>query len=325
MEKQINLTDIEYSQRRHQTKKEIFLDHMDSVVPWEAWIEIIRPYYYEGKRGRKPQEIERMLRVLLLQTWYNLSDEGVEDALYDSYAMKKFAGIDFANGEQAPDATTLCKFRKILNENGLQEKMFRQLEGLLTEEGHIVQGGSIVDATIIEASSSRKNKEKKPDKEMHSTRKGTKWYFGMRAHIAVDPLNGYVHHIEVTPANTSETKIAPRLLRDTDTVVYGDAGYLKMERYDESGIERQYRIARQRGTFIRHYGDGLSYEIEKQIEKRKASMRCKVEYAFHVVKDVFKWRKTKYRGIYKNSCHANLLFASANLYMLTLVKDETKG
>ena len=316
MEKQMNFTDMEYSQRRHKTKKELFLERMETVVPWVAWVELVRPYYPDGKRGRRPQDIERMLRMLLLQTWFNLSDEGIEDALYDSYAMKQFVGINFDAGEQVPDATTLCKFRKLLNDNGLQMQMFRQLEALLKEQKLMVQGGSIVDATIIEASSSKKNKNNERDPEMHSTKKNTKWYFGLRAHIAVDPLHGYVHHLEVTPANTAEVKVAPNLLRDTDEVVYGDAGYLKMEDYDESGIERDYRIARQRGTFVRHYGDGLSYKFEMELERRKASVRCKVEYVFHIVKDVFKWRRARYRGIYKNSCQANLLFASANLYML---------
>lgn len=316
MEKQMNFTDMEYSQRRHKTKKELFLERMETVVPWVTWVELVRPYYPDGKRGRRPQDIERMLRMLLLQTWFNLSDEGIEDALYDSYAMKQFVGINFDAGEQVPDATTLCKFRKLLNDNGLQMQMFRQLEALLKEQKLMVQGGSIVDATIIEASSSKKNKNNERDPEMHSTKKNTKWYFGLRAHIAVDPLHGYVHHLEVTPANTAEVKVAPNLLRDTDEVVYGDAGYLKMEDYDESGIERDYRIARQRGTFVRHYGDGLSYKFEMELERRKASVRCKVEYVFHIVKDVFKWRRARYRGIYKNNCHANLLFASANLYML---------
>lgn len=320
MDNQMNFTDLEFAQRRHKTKKERFLEQMDKVVPWSAWIALIQPFYPDGRRGRKPQEIERMLRMLLLQTWFSLSDEGIEDALYDSYAMKTFIGINFDAGEQAPDATTLCKFRKLLNEHGLQKKMFRQLEDLLTEKGCMVQGGSIVDATIIEASSSKKNKEKQTDPEMHSTRKNTKWYFGMRAHIAVDPVHGYAHHVIVTPANTAEIKVAPKLLRDTDEVVYGDSGYLKMDRYDTSGIERQYRIVRQRGTFIRHYGKSIAYEIEKEIEKRKSSMRCKVEYVFHIVKDIFKWRRAKYKGISKNESHAHLLFASANLYMLASVK-----
>jgi len=315
MDRQNSFTDIEYSQRRRKTKREEFLEMMNEVVPWRAWVEIVKPYYPEGKKGRKPQDIERMLRMLLLQTWFNLSDEGVEDTIYDSYAMKQFLGIDFGNGEQVPDATTLCKFRKLLNENGIQQKLFAQIRDKLSDQGKMMHGGTIVDATIIEASSSRKNAEGKPDPEMHSVKKNTKWFYGMRAHIGADAGTGYVHHLSVTAANIAEVKVAPELLRKDDKVVYGDAGYLKMEDYTRDGIERDYRINRQLGTFKRCYGSGLSYGIEKQLEFRKSSIRCKVEYVFHIVKDIFKWRKVRYKGLVKNEGHANMLFASANLYM----------
>lgn len=258
-----------------------------------------------------------MLRMSMLQVWFSLSDEGVEDAIYDSYAMKSFMGIDFSAGEQTPDATTLCKFRKLLNEHGLQKKFFEQVQELLAKEGKLVSGGTIVDATIISAPSSTKNREKQRDPEMHSVKKNAKWYFGMRAHVGVDPMHGFVHTVVSTTANEAECKVAPRLLRPEDAVVYGDAGYLKMDRYVTDGVKREYRINRQRGMFKRHYGDGLSWQYEKELEKRKSSVRCKVEYVFRIVKDIFHWRKTRYRGIYKNACHAHLLFASANLYMLT--------
>lgn len=316
MEKQQNFTDMEYTNRRRTTKREAFLEKMDAMLPWKNWVALVAPYYPEGKRGRKPVEIERMLRMTMLQVWFSLSDEGIEDALYDSYAMKSFMGIDFSAGEQVPDATTLCKFRKLLNEHGLQKKFFEQVQELLGREGKLVSGGTIVDATIINAPDSTKNREKQRDPEMHSVKKNNKWYFGMRAHIGVDPVHGFVHTVVSTAANEAECKVAPRLLRPDDTVVYGDAGYLKMDRYVTDCIKREYRINRQRGTFKRHYGDGLSWQYEKELEKRKSSVRCKVEYVFHIVKDIFRWRKTRYKGIYKNDCHAHLLFASANLYML---------
>lgn len=316
MEKQQNFTDMEYTNRRRTTKREAFLEKMDATLPWKNWVALVAPYYPEGKRGRKPVEIERMLRMTMLQVWFNLSDEGIEDALYDSYAMKSFMGIDFSAGEQVPDATTLCKFRKLLNEHGLQKKFFEQVQELLGREGKLVSGGTIVDATIINAPDSTKNREKQRDPEMHSVKKNNKWYFGMRAHIGVDPVHGFVHTVVSTAANEAECKVAPRLLRPDDTVVYGDAGYLKMDRYVTDGVKREYRINRQRGTFKRHYGGGLSWQYEKELEKRKSSVRCKVEYVFHIVKDIFRWRKTRYKGIYKNDCHAHLLFASANLYML---------
>lgn len=315
MKKQYSLTDIEYGNRRRKTKREEFLERMDAVIPWSEWVEIIQPIYYVGHRGRKPIGIETMLRMTMLQEWFSLSDDGVEDAIYDSYAMRCFMGINF-NDSQVPDATTLCKFRKLLTDNNIQEKIFNQVQDVLAREGKLVHGGSIVDATIIEAPSSKKNRDKSADPEMHSVKKGTNWKFGMRVHIGVDPVHGFVHSVISTPANTSECKVAPKLLREDDKVVYGDAGYLKMERYVEDGIEREYRINRQVGTFKRHYGDSLAWAEERKLEQRKSSVRCKVEYVFHVVKDIFGWRKTKYKGIFKNHRHAQMLFASANLYML---------
>ena len=290
---------------------------MDAILPWEEWVELVRPYYASGKRGRPPMEIETMLRMLLLQVWFNLSDEAVEDAIFDSYAMKSFMGICFESGEQVPDATTLCKFRKLLSQHGLQRAIFEQVQNVLEKEGKQVRGGTIVDATIISAPESTRNAEGKRDPEMHSVRKGTKWYFGMRVHIGVDPLHGFVHSLTATAANAAEVKQTPNLIRMSDDVVYGDAGYCKTERQMKDGKERRYEINRQRGTFFRHYGDGLSWQEERKLEHRKSSVRCKVEYVFHIVKDIFGWRKARYRGIKKNEDYAYLAFASANLYMLT--------
>ncbi len=317
MNRQLSFTDMEYDKRRRTTRREEFLKKMDKLLPWANWVEIIRPYYPTGKHGRPPQEIEVMLRMLLLQVWFNLSDEGVEDAIYDSYSMKSFLGLRFETGEQVPDATTLCKFRKLLNKYNLQKAIFDEVQKVLAREGKQVRGGSIVDATIIEAPESRKNAERQRDPEMHSVKKGSQWYFGMRIHIGVDPLHGFAHTIIATSANCAEVKEGPKLLRDDDKVVYGDAGYCKMDRYDPKHEERRYEINRQRGTFKRHYGDGICWEEEKTREKRKSSIRSKVEYIFHIVKDVFHWRKTRYRGIEKNLNYGYLAFASANLYMLS--------
>ena len=313
----MSFTEMEYSQRQRATKRDIFLKEMDELIPWEESVAMITPYYPSGNRGRPPREIEQMLRMILLQTWFNLSDEGVEDAIYDSYAMKTFMRLDFAAGEQVPDATTLCKFRKLLTVNGLQKEFFDLVEKLLERSGKKVHGGTIVDATIIEASSSKKNREKQTDPEMHSVKKGKNYYFGMREHIGVDPVCGYVHTVVTTPANTSEVKVAPQLIRPDDVVVYGDAGYCKLERYVTDGVKRDYRINRQRGTFKRHYGDGLAWKEEKKLESRKSSVRCKVEFVFHIVKDIFHWRRARYKGIAKNHAFAQLAFASANLFLLS--------
>jgi IS5 family transposase len=278
-------------------------------------VNLIKAHYPEGKRGRKPKEIETMLRMMMLQTWFNLSDEGVEDAIYDSYAMSRFIGVDFASGEQVPDATTLCKFRRRLAENGLSEKMFKAINQVIEDNGRMMQGGTIVDATIINAPSSTKNAEKKRDPEMHQVKKNNEWYFGMRAHIGVDAGTGFVHSLVATAANVSEVKVAPSLIRDSDEVVYGDAGYLGMEKYVEREAPLTYRINQQKGTMKLRYGDALYLSWEKYFDKQRSRVRAQVEYVFHVVKNIFGWRKVRYRGLAKNLNHAYLLFGSANIYM----------
>lgn len=322
MEKQINFTDMEYGNRRRKTKREEFLNKMEVVIPWEKWIKAIELHYPTGVRGRPPQPIEKMLRMYLLQNWFSLSDEGVEDAIYDSYAMKKFMGLDFGSGEQVPDATTLCKFRKLLNDNHIPELLFEEVKNVLASQGKMVQGGTIVDATIVSSPDSSKNAKREKDPEMHAVKKGNKWYFGIRSHIGVDPLYGFVHTVVSTSANESEVKVAPKLLREDDKVVYGDAGYLKMERYVEDDIQRDYRINRQAGTFKLHYGDSIAWQEERKLEYQKSRVRSKVEFVFHIVKDIFHWRKARYKGIYKNHCQANILYASANLYKLSKFQVE---
>lgn len=316
MDKQMSIEDSKYEQRQRTTRREEFLKQMEAVVPWKKWVEIIKPYYPDNKLGRKAIDIETMLRMLMLQSWFNLSDEGVEDAIYDILPIRAFMGIGMDANAQVPDATTLCKFRKRLNDNGLQAQLFAEVQEILDREGKRVTGGTIVDATIIEASSSRKNAEKKRDPEMHSVKKREQWHFGMKVHMGVDPLHGYAHTVIAAPANVAEVKVAPKLLRKDDKVVYGDSAYLKLDRYVEDGVEREYKINKQAGTFKLQHGDGLAYQEEKKIEKQKSSVRCKVEYMFHVVKDIFKWRRAKYKGIYKNQCYAEVVFASANLYLL---------
>ena len=217
--KQQTISDVEYSARKRKTKREEFLEIMDEIIPWEEWVAYIAPYYPSGKRGRPPKGIEKMLRMYLLQCWFNLSDEGVEDAIYDSYAMRKFVGIDFFE-EDAPDATTLLKFRRLLEKNNLNKAFFEAINRVMVESGHIMKGGTIVDATIINAPSSTKNAEKKRDPEMHQTKKGNEWRFGMKCHVGVDAGTGLVHTIEVTPANTHDVTVASKLIRSDDEVVY---------------------------------------------------------------------------------------------------------
>ena len=315
---QQTFSDIEYNGRKRTTKREKFLDIMNKIIPWKEWVAYIAPYYPKGKRGRPPIGIERMLRMYLLQVWFTLSDEGVEDAIYDSYAMRKFMGIDFIN-EQVPDATTLLHFRRLMEKNKLSEQLFKAINDALEKNGHIMHGGTIVDATIIEAPSSTKNASKARDPEMHQTKKGKQWHFGMKVHIGVDAGTGYVVSAEGTSANVHDITIASKLIREDDNVVYGDSGYLGLDKREEivsnehlSSID--YRINRRRGT-LRKKEDNGGQDWERFIEYRKSSVRSKVEHPFRFIKRQCGFMQTVYRGIAKNMNRLHILFASANLWM----------
>lgn len=315
---QMTFSDIEYSNRKRKTKREQFLDMMDAIIPWNQWINIIQPYYPSGKRGRPTRGIETMLRMYLMQNWFNLSDEAIEDAVYDSYAMRTFMHIDFTE-QQVPDATTLLKFRHLLEEHQLGEKIFADVTERLNAVGLIMHGGTIVDATIIASTPSTKNKEKKRDPEMHQTKKGNQWYYGMKVHAGVDAGTGYIHTITGTAANVHDIEEAHNLIREDDHVVYGDSGYLGIEKHDEIKNDLhlrdiEFRINR-RPSSIKMPDDYKGINWEKHIEHRKSSVRCKVEHAFLIVKQQFGYSKTAYRGIAKNMNRFHLLFASANLMM----------
>lgn len=316
--KQMSFSDFEYIHRKKKTKREEFLEIMDEIIPWDEWVSVIEPYYPTGRRGRPPKGIEKMLRMYLLQCWFNLSDEAVEDGIYDSYAMRKFMGISFLE-EDAPDATTLLKFRHLLEKHGLNKLFFEAINRVMVASGHIMKGGSIVDATIINAPSSTKNEAKARDPEMHQTKKGNEWRFGMKCHIGVDAGTGYVHSIEVTPANHHDITAASKLIREDDEVVYGDSGYLGIAKRpevkeDEHLSTIDYRICR-RPKSLPKVSD-WSVDWEHLIEHQKASVRCKVEHIFRIIKCQFGYRKVAYRGLAKNENRLYALFASANLYML---------
>ena len=316
--RQQTFTDIEYSGRKRKTKREEFLQVMNEIIPWEEWIALIRPFYPSGKRGRPPVGVEKMLRMYLLQTWFNLSDEGVEDAIYDSYAMRTFMGVNFCE-EQAPDATTLLHFRHLLEENHLGEAMFAAINAVLEANGCIMHGGTILDATIINAPSSTKNKDKARDPEMHQTKKGNEWRFGMKAHVGVDAGTGYVMAVTATAANEHDITQASVLIRPDDTVVYGDSGYLGIENRPEiqasENLSRiDYRINNRPGK-LRSQSDHGGQDWERAIEHQKSSVRSKVEHPFRFIKVQCGFQKTVYRGIAKNLNRLHLLFASSNLWM----------
>jgi IS5 family transposase len=313
---QPSFTDVEYGNRRRVSRREQFLATMDATIPWGVWLGLVEPHYYSdrpGKRGRKAKPVETMLRMYLLQVWFSLSDEGVEEAIYDSYAMRRFLGLDFVV-EQVPDATTLLAFRHLLEKHKLGEKLLEAQNEIFDEQGWIMRGGSIVDATIIAAPSSTKNASGKRDPQMHQTKKGNQWYFGMKAHIGVDAGTGYVHSVTCTAANVHDLDEAVNLVRHDDEVVYCDAGYQGAEkRPDIAGDEHlstvDWRVAARKGalkTMPAH---------DRAMESRKASVRAKVEHPFLIVKRDFGFTKTRYRGIGKNLNHLHMLFASANWLM----------
>lgn len=314
--KQQSFCDIEYANRRRKTKREVFLDSMNKIIPWDHWVDIIKPHYYNKKRGRKPIDIEIMLRMYLMQSWFNLSDEGMEEAIYDSYAMRSFLGINFID-EQVPDATTLLKFRHLLEEHNIGEKIFQDVSSRLEKSGLIMHGGTIVDATIIAAPSSTKNKEGKRDPEMHQTKKGNQWYYGMKVHAGVDSGSGYVHTITGTSANVHDVVETAHLLREDDEVCYGDSGYSGAPKRPEIRNDEHFRNIEFR-TNVRPSSLKISSSYhginwDKIIENRKSSVRCKVEHPFLIVKRQFGYAKVAYRGIAKNMNRFFVLFASANL------------
>ena len=318
--KQQCFTDIEYSNRKKKTKREEFLETMDEIIPWEEWVGIIKPYYPTGKRGRPPVNLEKMLRMYLLQIWFNLSDPATEDAIYDSYAMRKFTGIDFMT-ETVPDETTLCKFRHLLEANGLNKLFFEAINRVMVETGHMMKGGTIVDATIINAPSSTKNADKARDPEMHQTKKGNEWKFGMKCHVGVDAGSGLVHTITVTAANAHDITQAAELIREDDEVVYGDSGYLGIQKRpeiigDEHLSAIDYRINRRPKGLPKVSDNAVDWE--RYIENRKSSVRCKVEHVFRIIKCQFGYKKTVYRGLLKNGNRLYALFACANLYALAI-------
>ena len=315
---QITLTDLEYSNRKKKTKREDFLDSMDEIIPWSYWVDMIRPYYFNNKRGRKPIGIESMLRMYLMQIWFSLSDEGIEDSIYDSYAMRTFMHIDF-NEQQVPDATTLLKFRHLLEKNKIGEKIFADVNKRLDEAGLIMHGGTVVDASLIAAPTSTKNQSGKRDPEMHQTKKGNEWYFGMKVHAGVDAATGYVHTLTGTSANVHDVSETSKLIRKEDHVVYGDSGYLGAPEREEIKKDKvlsqiEFRINK-RPSSLKMADDFKGLNWDKKMEHDKSAIRCKVEHSFLIVKKQMGYAKVVYKGLEKNMHRFNILFASANLIM----------
>ena len=289
MKDQITFTDVEYGNRKKTTKREKFLNKMEEIIPWKAWVEMIRPYYPKGEHGRPVRGIETMLRMYLMQTWFNLSDEGTEDAIYDSYAMRSFLGINFMT-EQVPDATTLLKFRHLLEKHKIGEKIFTDIRDRLEESGLLMHGGTIVDATIISAPSSTKNRTGTRDPEMHQTKKGNQWYHGMKVHAGVDAGTGYIHTIEGTAANVHDSTEATKLIREDDHVVYGDSGYLGVPKQED--VIAVFRLINSHSVdqerFPRIFG--LNVVSSSHIGSKKVALFCKHHFCSENSKKPLKFK-----------------------------------
>jgi len=312
---QSSFSELEYAHKKKRTRRDRFLAEIEAVTPWSALEAEIEPFYPKGDgRGRPPIGLRRMLRMYVAQQCFGLSDEGVEDAIYDSQAIRGFVGIDLAR-ESAPDATTLLKFRRLLEEHALTRKIFERINAHLADKGLMMRQGTIVDATLIAAPPSTKNRDKGRDPEMHQARKGNQWYFGMKAHIGVDAESGLVHSVLGTAANVSDVSQAYALLHGDETQALGDAGYQGVEKREENRhTPVSWHVAMKRGKRKALPKDRVGEMMEK-LEQIKASIRAKVEHPFHVVKNLFKHRKTRYRGLAKNEAQLFSLFGFANLVL----------
>lgn len=300
------------------TKKKKFLDQIERIIPWKEWLAIIRPCYYKGERGNKPYPLEVMLRLYLLQNLYDLSDEATVTEAIDSRAFSEFCGVDSSN--QVPDGDTLGRFRNLLVKNGLQEKLFAQVVQLLMARGLILKKGTIVDSTLIESPSSTKNKDKQRDPQAHQVKKGNTWHFGYKAHIGADKDSGLVHTVKVTAANVNDVTMTSQLLTGEENAVYGDSGYLGTDKREEAitrnkaGKRIRYKLNR-RPSQINKQSPRSQRQLKRR-EHEKSSVRAKVEHVFGVVKGRLRYRKTRYRGLRKQTAKCNMLFALANLILV---------
>ena len=311
---QATFADSEFEAYRKTTRREQFLSEMDRVVPWQELCALVEPVYPKGEGpGRPTVGLERMLRTHFLQHWYDLSDPAVEEALYDSNAMRRFVGIDLGR-ESVPDETTVCKFRHLLEEHGLGKRIFEEVGRYLQQQGFKLSRGTIVDATIISAPSSTKNKDKARDPEMHQTKKGNQWYFGMKAHIGVDAKDKLIHSVVATAANVADSKVLPQLLRGDETRVYGDKAYCGQS----DSIREKSPHAKDFTQRKAHRNRPLT-ERQAQANHTKSKTRSKVEHPFLVLKRVWGFAKVRYRGLMKN---ANRLFAACALANLFRVRKR---
>jgi IS5 family transposase len=324
---QTTFTDIEYSNRKKKTRKEKFFEQMEKIMSWTEIYGIIAPFYEVNRKqvGRKKTPLSIMTRMYLVSNWFTLSDPATEEEAYDSYAMRTFIGVNFNDPtKQVPDETCLCKFRHLLEEHNLCKKIEDLIVKKLDECGLIMHGGTIVDASIFAAPKSRKNEKKERDPEMKSTKKGANYYFGSKMHIGVCAGSGYIHSHTTTAANVHDVTEAHNLIREDDNFVSGDSGYLGLENRDE--IRENEQLAGKRYEMVKRpsrmrkfcgiLGEVITKPWEKKIEHPFISRRQKVEYPFHIIKNIFGYRKNRYKGIAKNENKNCIMCALTNIYMV---------
>lgn len=310
--KQLGLSDNGFAKHPKKTRKAEFLEEMEQVVPWPRLMALIAPHYPKPGRGRRPYRLETMLRIHFMQQWFNYSDPAMEEALHDIPLLRAFAGLD-AGVEAMPDETTILKFRRRLERHGLAEALFAEVNALLVERGLMVKQGTMVDATLVAAAPSTKNREGKRDPEMSSTKKGNQWYFGMKAHIGADTAHGLVHTVHGTAAKVPDVKMTDQLLHGEEQEVFGDKGYTTNERTlsaprSKSGPLWCFPYKKTAGTELPAW--------KQQINRRLSQLRARVEHPFRVVKRQFGFTKVRYRGLAKNTAQLKTLFALSNLYMV---------
>ncbi len=299
-----------FSKYAKTTRRAVFLREMNQVVPWSKLCELIEPHYPKAGNGRRPIGVERMLRIYFLQQWFNLSDPAVEESLYESVSMREFVGIDLGL-EPVPDETTVCKFRHLLERHDLGRRLFEDVGRHLQSKGMKVSGGTIVDATIIAAPSSTKNASGERDPEMHQTKKGNQWHFGMKGHIGVDSKTKLIHSAVVTPANVHDSQALPQLLHGAETRVWGDSAYIGQKEAIRMAAPGARDFTNSRAT-----RSHTLTEAERLTNRRKSSVRAKVEHAFGVIKRIFGFAKVRYRGMMKNANRFFVTCALANLFMV---------
>lgn len=312
---QMSFSDAEYAGKRKQTRRERFLVEMEQVVPWAGLLALIEPFYPKAGNGRPPYPLETMLRIHLLQNWFALSDPAMEEALYEITSLRQFAKLSLTQGS-IPEDTTIMNFRHLLEQHELATGILAVINGHLSERGLSLRQGTIVDATIIHAPSSTKNKEGKRDPEMHQTKKGNQYFFGMKAHIGADAESGLVHSVVGTAANVADVTQVDKLLHGEENVVCADAGYTGVEkRAEHEGRQVIWQIAARRSTYKQLSKRSALYKAKRKIEKAKAQVRSKVEHPFRVIKRQFGYIKVRFRGLAKNTAQLVTLFALSNLWM----------